>query len=141
MPAEDLPPVTFGIKVTKDLGHVHFDVFAGRNLGARGRCGSLVMRGDEFGAFLAALNPDTITSVEGHEWSLRLPETAQPVRPGCVCELHEVGTIFGPPEYVRGLSNGCTIHPASAEELRQVAAQRAFDEADRAAREAARRAE
>ena len=35
------------------------------------------MRPDEFGAFLAALNPDTIVSAEGHEWSLRLPETAQ----------------------------------------------------------------
>jgi hypothetical protein len=61
--AEGLPPVTFGVKVTRDDGpdgHVHFDVFAGRNEHARGRAGSLVLRHDEFAAFLDRLKPERL---------------------------------------------------------------------------------
>ena len=58
--ADGEPPVTFGIKVTKDLGHVHFDVFAGTTPDARGRAGSLVMRPDEFHEFLRRLNPERL---------------------------------------------------------------------------------
>lgn len=54
------PPITFGIKVTADYGHVHFDLFAGRTPDSRGRCGSVVMQPDEFAAFVARLNPETI---------------------------------------------------------------------------------
>lgn len=57
----DLPPVTFGIKVTKDLGHVHFNLFAGRTPDARGCAGSLVMRPDEFHEFLRRLNPERLS--------------------------------------------------------------------------------
>ena len=56
-----LPSVTFGVKVTRDDGpggHVHFDLFAGRNPHARGRSGSLVLRHDEFHAFLDRLQPE-----------------------------------------------------------------------------------
>lgn len=121
----DERPVTFGIKVTKDLGHVHFDLFAGTNLGARGRCGSLVMRPDEFGAFLAALNPDSITSVEGHEWSLRLPSAAQPVRPECQCDLIDTSVLGGDPSYVRGKANGCLRHPDPRDALDAAARRKA----------------
>jgi len=62
MPAESaVPPVTFGVKVYRDDGpggHVHFDLFAGRNAHARGRSGSLVLRHDEFHAFLDRLKPE-----------------------------------------------------------------------------------
>lgn len=64
MSGEDLPPVSFGIKVTRDdgpHGHVHFDVFAGRNEHARGRSGSWVLRHDEFAVFIERLKPETVT--------------------------------------------------------------------------------
>jgi hypothetical protein len=125
MPADDAPPVTFGVKVTKDIGHVHFDLFAGTTPDARGRAGSLVMRPDEFEAFVRRLGPETIAYPSspgigrgtGVEWQLD-------AKPECICDLHETGTIFGPPEYTRGRSNGCLIHPASEFERKQVEAQR-----------------
>ena len=130
----DLPPVTFGIKVTKDIGHVHFDLFAGRTPASRGRAGSLVMRPDEFEEFLERVRPEAYFKA--------LP--GEPNKPECVCDLHDIGG-FGPPKYIRGLSNGCQVHPASAGEQRMVAEreaiERARDEADRVAREEARRAE
>lgn len=64
--AEDLPPVTFGIKVTRDDGpggHVHFDLFAGRNAHARGRSGSLVLRHEEFREFFYRLRPEEYSRV------------------------------------------------------------------------------
>ena len=64
MSGEDLLPVTFGITVTKDLGHVHFNLFAGRTPDARGCAGSLVMRPDEFHEFLRRLNPERLSAVE-----------------------------------------------------------------------------
>jgi hypothetical protein len=68
----------------------------------------------------------------------------QPVKPECICDLHETGTIFGPPEYTRGLSNGCLIHPASEYEREMVEAQRRreaeFEAADAEARRKAREA-
>lgn len=66
MPAESaVPPVTFGVKVTKDIGHVHFDVFAGRTPHSRGNCGSLVMRPEEYEEFIARLQPGVIHYVPG----------------------------------------------------------------------------
>lgn len=65
--AEDLPPVTFGIKVTRDDGpggHVHFDLFVGRNPHARGRAGSLVLRHDEFREFFQRLRPEAYSRVD-----------------------------------------------------------------------------
>ncbi len=54
------PPITFGVTVTTDQGHIHFDLFAGRTPDSRGRCGSLVMQADEFAAFVSRLNPETV---------------------------------------------------------------------------------
>ena len=61
--ADDLPPVTFGVKVIRDDGpggHVHFDLFAGRTPAARGRSGRLVLRADEYEEFVARLSPEAI---------------------------------------------------------------------------------
>lgn len=56
----DQPPVTFGVKVIAEQGHVHFDVFAGRTPDSRGRAGRLVLRADEFEEFKRRLNPEVI---------------------------------------------------------------------------------
>jgi hypothetical protein len=58
-----VPPVTFGVKVIKEIGHVHFDLFAGRTPASRGRCGRLVMRSDEFEEFLERLMPEAYMKI------------------------------------------------------------------------------
>lgn len=101
--AEDLPPVTFGIKVTKDLGHVHFNVFAGRTPDARGCAGSLVMRHDEFDAFLRRLKPET------------------PLQFACLCDPSDV---FEPPDPKPRVVAGCPSHKARGAYQRFVDKQR-----------------
>jgi len=58
--------------------------------------------------------------------------------PPCVCELIEVST-YGRIAYVRGLSNGCTVHPPGPAELAMVEAQRVREAALEERRAAARR--
>lgn len=60
--AEDLPPVTFGVKVLRDdrpHGHVAFALYAGAEH-ARGLAGQLKMRSDEFESFIARLQPEVV---------------------------------------------------------------------------------
>lgn len=91
--SDDRPPVTFGIKVTRDDGeggHVHFDLFAGRTEHARGRSGSLVLRHDEFEAFMARLKPERID----HK---------------CLCDPSDP---FEPPDPTPRVVDGCPAHRA-----------------------------
>lgn len=46
---------------------------------------------------------------------------------GCVCDLIDVTTLGGAPEYIRGWSNGCTVHPATTCEREAIAAQAVRD--------------
>lgn len=88
-----LPPVTFGVKVTRDdgdHGHVHFDIFAGRNEHARGRAGSWCLRQDEFAAFLARLKPERLTHA-------------------CLCDP---AAVFEPPDPTPRVVAGCPSHRA-----------------------------
>lgn len=55
--------------------------------------------------------------------------TPDPMLAACLCDLIDVRRAGGPPEYVRGKSNGCLRHPDPSWV------------SDQAAREAARRAE
>lgn len=78
MPA-DMCPVSFGIKVTNDEGgHVHFNLFAGTTPDARGCCGSLTMRPEEFEEFVWRLDPEAIQP-EAYEPLLRVHESARSV--------------------------------------------------------------
>jgi hypothetical protein len=75
----------------------------------------------------AALNPDSIVSPGGHEWSLRLPVvvdiTPDPMLAACVCDLIETTADPEYPSYVRGKSNGCLRHPSERDQ-RDAAARR-----------------
>lgn len=105
--ADDHPPVTFGVKVTRDDGpggHVHFDIFAGRNEHARGRSGSWVLRHDEFEVFLARLKPDA------------------PLQFACLCDPADV---FEPPDPTPRVVDGCPSHRARRVYQRYVDEQRA----------------
>jgi hypothetical protein len=58
-------------------------------------------------------------------WRLTGIKPAAPDRPECICDLIDVSVPGGPPEYLRGRSNGCLRH---------------FDGADAEARRKAREA-
>ena len=62
----------------------------------------------------------------------------KPAKAECRCDLVDAST-YGGPAYVRGRSNGCLIHPASAAEREMVEAERRRDEAIEAADADARR--
>jgi hypothetical protein len=98
--------VTFGVKVTRDDGpdgHVHFDVFAGRNEHARGRSGSWCLRHDEFEAFMARLRPEAIQHA-------------------CLCDPSDV---FEPPDPTPRVVASCPSHQARRAYQRYVDEQRA----------------
>lgn len=48
-------PVTMSFRFELHGGHVHADVFVGRNPGARGRAGTLIVREDEWPTLRAGL--------------------------------------------------------------------------------------
>lgn len=74
----------------------------------------------------------------------RLTPVEPVAKPKCLCDLIDTSTIFGPPSYTRGQSNGCLIHPASEYERKTIEAQRLreaeFEAADAEARRKAREA-
>lgn len=109
--AEDLRPVTFGIKVTNQTpAHITFDLFAGRNPDARGRAGGpLTMRRDEFEELMWRLDPAVVAFPGGVE--VRFDDPAAPVRPECQCDLIDTSVLGSEPSFVRGKSNGCLRHP------------------------------
>lgn len=57
--------------------------------------------------------------------------------PECICELCDISELRGP-KFVRGLSNGCAIHPPSEYELRVIAEREAYAAAVEAAQREAR---
>lgn len=127
---DDSPPVTFGVKVTSDYGHVHFDLFAGRTPHSRGRAGSLTLRRDEFEEFIWRLAPEAVVDPLGTPIAGLLVEkppvvdiTPDPQLAQCVCDLVETTADPEYPSYTRGKSNGCLRHP-SERDRRDVEARR-----------------
>lgn len=103
--AEDLPPVTFGVRIVDiNPAHVRLTLFAGEHPDARGMAGSLTLRRAEYAEFIDRLRPELV-----------LDPTGQPVPEVCCCSLVDVSLPGGPPEYVRGHSNGCRLHPVPGE--------------------------